>query len=82
MADEIEAAEQLNPPRDSSVGGGSHACLGPRLARLELRVMEQWRRMIPYWRLGPGGSDRVGWPAVLIGIDSLPLVFPPGGGLA
>lgn len=62
-------------------GGGPHACLGSHLARLEMRVvMEEWHRRIPYYRLGPGGSDRVGWPAGLIGIDSLPLVFPPGGG--
>ena len=64
-------------------GGGPHACLGSHLARLEMRVvLEEWHRRIPDYELGPGASDRVEWPAGLIGIDSLPLVFPPGGGPA
>jgi hypothetical protein len=64
-------------------GGGPHACLGSHLARLEMRVvLEEWHQRIPEYELAPGSSDRVEWPAGLIGIDHLPLVFPPGGGLA
>jgi hypothetical protein len=62
---------------------GPHACLGSHLARLEMRAgLEEWHRSTPDYELGPGGSDRVGWPAGLIGIDNLPLNFPPGGGPA
>ena len=84
-----DPAEHANPnavdferkQKHYAFGGGPHACLGSHLARLEMRVvMEEWHRRIPYYRLGPGGSDRVEWPAGLIGIDNLPLVFPPGGG--
>jgi cytochrome P450 len=64
-------------------GGGPHACLGAHLARLEMRVvLEEWHRRIPEYELAPGSSDRVEWPAGLIGIDHLLLVFPPGGGPA
>jgi cytochrome P450 len=61
-------------------GGGPHTCVGSHLARLKMRVvLEEWHSRIPDYRLGPGGSDRVEWPAGLIGIDILPLVFPPRG---
>lgn len=56
---------------------GAAEQLGP-VARV---VLEEGRRRIPDCELGPGASDRVQWPAGLIGINSLPLVFPPGGGL-
>jgi hypothetical protein len=46
------------------------------------RAPAEWHRGIPGYRLGPGGSGRVEWPAGLMGTDSLPLVFPPGGGPA
>jgi hypothetical protein len=64
-------------------GGGQHTGLGSHLARLEMRVvLEEWPRRSPDYRLRPGGSDRVEWPAGLTGIDRLPLVLPPGGGPA
>jgi hypothetical protein len=37
---------------------------------------------LPLADRGPGASDRPEKPSGLVGIDSLPLVFPPGGGMA
>jgi cytochrome P450 len=67
--------------RHLAFGGGPHGCLGSHLARLEMRVaLEEWHRRIPEYELAPGSTPRATWPAGLVGIDSLPLVFPPGGG--
>jgi cytochrome P450 len=67
--------------RHLAFGGGPHGCLGSHLARMEMRVaLEEWHRRIPEYRLAPGVTPRATWPAGLVGIDSLPLVFPPGGG--
>lgn len=60
-------------------GGGPHRCLGSHLARMEMRVaLEEWHRRIPEYQLAPGVTPRVTWPAGVVGIDRLPLVFPPG----
>jgi cytochrome P450 len=67
--------------RHLAFGGGPHRCLGSHLARMELRVaLEEWHRRIPDYRLAPGVIPRPTWPAAVVGIDSLPLVFPPAGG--
>jgi cytochrome P450 len=67
--------------RHLAFGGGPHGCLGSHLARLEMRVaLEEWHRRIPEYELAPGTTPRATWPAGLVGIDSLPLVFPAGGG--
>jgi len=59
-------------------GGGPHRCLGVHLARLELKVvMEEWHSRIPDYELAPGTRPQVTWPAGVIGIESVPLVFPP-----
>lgn len=69
--------------RHVAFGAGPHGCLGAHLARLEMRVvLEEWHRRIPDYQLAPEASDKVAWPAGLIGFDSLSLVFPPGGGVA
>jgi hypothetical protein len=48
---------------------------------MEMReVLAEWHRRIPEYELAPGTIPRVAWPTGLIGLDSLPLVFPPGGG--
>jgi cytochrome P450 len=67
--------------RSLAFGGGPHRCLGSHLARMEMRVaLEEWHRRIPEYALAPGVTPRVTWPAGVVGIDSLPLVFPPAGG--
>jgi cytochrome P450 len=80
-----DAAEYANPDtvdfrRDSrnlAFGGGPHGCLGAHLARMEMRVaLEEWHRRIPDYDIAPGASVTAGWPAALIGLDHLPLVFP------
>jgi cytochrome P450 len=64
--------------RHLAFGGGPHRCLGSHLARMEMRMaLEEWHRRIPEYELAPGVTPRVSWPAGVVGIDSLPLVFPP-----
>jgi cytochrome P450 len=64
--------------RHLAFGGGPHGCLGAHLARLEMRVaLEEWHRRIPDYQLAPGANTRADWPAALVGLDHLQLVFPP-----
>jgi cytochrome P450 len=75
--DEIDFSRQ---ERHLAFGGGPHRCLGSHLARMEMReVLAEWHRRVPDYQLAPGTVPRVLWPTGLVGIDSLPLVFPPGG---
>ena len=63
--------------RNLAFGGGPHGCLGAHLARMEMRVaLEEWHRRIPDYQIAPGACVSAGWPAGLIGLDHLPLVFP------
>ncbi len=65
--------------RNLAFGGGPHGCLGAHLARMEMRVaIEEWHRRIPDYEIATGASLSAGWPAALVGLDSLPLVFPRG----
>jgi cytochrome P450 len=58
-------------------GIGSHFCLGTHLARLEMKaVLEEWHQRIPHYRLADGAAPAAAWPAGLIGITSLPLIYP------
>ena len=43
-------------------------------------ALEEWHRRIPEYSLAPGVVPRATWPAGVVGIDSLPLVFEPVGG--
>ena len=65
--------------RNLAFGVGPHRCLGSHLARMEMRVaLTEWHRRIPEYELAPGVTPRVRWPAGVVGIDSLPLVWPTG----
>jgi cytochrome P450 len=79
-----DAAEHADPDtvdfareaRNLAFGGGPHGCLGAHLARMEMRVaIEEWHRRIPDYEVAPGACVSAEWPAALIGLDSLPLVF-------
>jgi cytochrome P450 len=75
--DEIHLRRQ---ERHYAFGGGPHRCLGAHLARMEMReVLAEWHRRIPDYELAPGFTPRVDWPTGLVGLDTLPLVFPRGG---
>jgi cytochrome P450 len=61
-------------------GLGVHRCLGSHLARMEMRlVYEEWHKRIPDYDIAPGAVSRVRWPQGTLGLEALPLVFPPSG---
>jgi cytochrome P450 len=64
----------------ASFGLGVHRCLGSHLARMEMRlVYEEWHKRIPDYAVAPGAVSRVRWPQGTLGLEALPLVFPPSG---
>ena len=66
--------------RSLAFGGGPHRCLGSHLARMEMRVaLEEWHRQIPEYEIAPGHEPRASWPAGVVGLPELPLVFPAAG---
>ncbi|MFL6054647.1 MAG: hypothetical protein ACJ72W_17255 [Actinoallomurus sp.] len=79
---ELDDPDAFNPSREYNNltwGSGPHRCLGIHLARTQLRVvLEEWHRRIPEYELAPGARPQVMWPTGVIGINSVPLVFPTG----
>jgi cytochrome P450 len=77
---ELDDPDAFDPGREYNNltwGSGPHRCVGVHLARTQLRVvLEEWHRRIPEYRLAPGARPRVAWPTGVIGIDSVPVVFP------
>jgi cytochrome P450 len=80
--EELDDPDAFDPSREYhnlTWGSGPHRCLGIHLARTQLRVvLEEWHRRIPEYRLPPGARPQVVWPTGVIGITSVPLVFPTG----
>jgi len=64
--------------RHLAFGGGPHRCLGSHLARFELQVaLEEWFARIGDHRVVDGAELR--YSPGIREIESLPLVFTPGG---
>ncbi|MGI8335415.1 cytochrome P450 [Actinomadura scrupuli] len=77
--DDPDTLDLRRQARNLTFGTGAHRCLGVHLARQELKVvLEEWHRRIPEYELAAGARPQVTWPAGVIGIASLPIVFPPG----
>lgn len=62
-------------------GQGIHRCLGSHLARRELQLtLEEFHKRIPDYEIAEGVEPTVQWPAITVGLTSLPLVFASGSG--
>lgn len=60
-----------------SFGNGIHRCLGSHLARRELQVLvEEFHRQIPDYELAPSAASEISWPAFILALTAVPLVFP------
>ncbi|GAA2456610.1 cytochrome P450 [Actinomadura vinacea] len=77
---DLDDPDSFDPRREYNHltwGSGPHRCLGVHLARTQLRVvLEEWHRRIPEYGLAPGARPQVDWPTGVIGISSVPVVFP------
>lgn len=69
-----------SPNRHLTLGMGIHRCLGAHLVKVEARVaLEEMLRRIPEFELDP--TQETSWmQGQTCGLDSVPIVFPPGGG--
>ncbi|GLY80970.1 cytochrome P450 [Actinoallomurus iriomotensis] len=77
---ELNDPDAFDPGREYNNltwGSGPHRCIGVHLARVQLRiVLEEWHRRIPEYELAPGARPQVIWPTGVVGINSVPVVFP------
>jgi cytochrome P450 len=72
---------ERSPNRHFALGLGIHRCLGTHLVRVEATVVaEEFMARIPEWELDQERPSK--WfPGQTGGMASVPIVFPPGGGL-
>jgi cytochrome P450 len=71
---------ERSPNRHFALGVGVHRCLGMHILRVEAQVvLEEWLKRIPEWELDPEGHTHW-YSGQVMGMDSVPIVFPPGGG--
>jgi cytochrome P450 len=67
-------------PTNAAFGFGPHRCIGSHIARLNATVMiQEMLRRIPDFELQPGAEPRVTTGTNSRFMDTLRLVFPPGG---
>jgi cytochrome P450 len=68
------------PNRHFGLGLGVHRCLGMHIVRVEVRVaLEEFFKRIPEWELDP--EEKARWyNGQVMGMISVPIVFPAGGG--
>jgi cytochrome P450 len=71
---------ERTPNRHFGLGLGIHRCLGAHLVRVEAEVASQeFIRRVPVWELDPDSNPH--WVAGQVGgMETVPIVFPPGGG--
>ncbi len=71
---------ERTPNRHMGLGLGIHRCLGAHLVRVEAKVAcEEFFKRIPVWELDP--ERRCKWiPGQVAGMETVPIVFPEGGG--
>jgi cytochrome P450 family 142 subfamily A polypeptide 1 len=72
---------EREPNRHVAFGGfGTHHCLGATLARLELRVLfEELLRRLPQIELATSEPLPVRPGNFIVGLEAMPVRFPPGG---
>jgi hypothetical protein len=77
---DVFIAERENASKHLGLGRGIHRCLGAHVVTLEIKmVLEELLARMPDFELAPGRSPVWGQGQVA-GMESVPIVFPRGGG--